>query len=201
MTAEPSFRRLRTSSVNRTLSHARNVRCRRERPIAQFCVLGDLRFLGRYVQLPCAWVTWYPPKCVKSSVLLYFPAVFKQTLFRLNASFVTVFLAKLPSQLLSCPAAATAPANIMISAKKTLKSSFPLSLFFPYSSKSREQAVPRCTHALFALLRLMMKNVLFPSSAFLAQSPLSFTFRRHCRSCLGNCSFSEDSDPLGNLFD
>ena len=127
------------------------------------------------------------------------PAVFKQTLLFFRSGeedrFLTVFLAKPHlSQLLSFPAAAAAAAasNIMISAKKTLKSSppsffsFPSSSFFPYS-KSREQAVPRCSHTLcvvvcsFLLLpRIMMKNADFsPSRSFLSDfsSPLPHTLR------------------------
>ena len=58
------------------------------------------------------------------------------------------------SQLLSFPAAS----NIMISAKKTLKSSPPFpSSFFPYS-KSREQAVPRCSHTLYVVVCSSLDN-------------------------------------------
>ena len=120
-----------------------------------------------------------------------FPAVFKQTLLFFRSGeedrFLTVFLAKPHlSQLLSFPAAAAAAAaaaasNIMISAKKTLKSSPPSflpsflssSLFAPLFQKPRTSCSSLLTHVvrccLLFLLRIMMKNADFsPSPALLS---------------------------------
>ena len=118
--------------------------------------------------VPLSWKA-----CVKSNPSpfvcspLFFPR-FLSGLFVFRSGeeerFLTVFLAKPHlSPLLSFPAASKAAAsNIMMSAKKTLKSSPPSffsfpSSFFPYS-KSREQAVPRCSHTLYVVVCSSLDN-------------------------------------------